>query len=107
MVLWPIRVRVRFELFYKSQYQTKWQSDNCLDIVFSRNLHFNENAAIFPENEKVRVQKKNLEILPQSSCDNHQKKIATPTFIDVASASKIVSEKTKKPFRNSRSMLCK
>lgn len=56
------------------------------------------NAAIFPANEDVRLQKNTLEILPQSSCDNHQKTSATPTFIDVAPASKIDIER-KNPFK--------
>ena len=107
----------------------KWfygQSECAYDLNYFINVNIRQNgnlitvwtlssAVIYTSTKMLRSSlktkkleyRKNLEILPQSSCDNHQKKIATPTFIDVASASKIVSEKTKKPFRNSRSMLCK
>ena len=47
------------------------------------------DAAIFPENEKVRVQKKTWKYCLRVAAIITKKKIATPTFIDVASALKI------------------
>ena len=44
--------------------------------------------------------------MPQSSCDNHQEKSATPTFIDVAPASKIdIERKNHFKIRNNLEML--